>query len=465
MSLASATISDTIVAQSSAPGAGVRALLRIAGPASREVAEALGASVPTARGLCPCLLRLPTTSVPALLLWMPAPHSFTGQDVAELLLPAHAPLVQRVLQAACDAGARLAHAGEFSARAFLAGRLSLQQAEGLAASIAAQTTQQLAAARSLRAGLVPYARWYDEALTLLALVEAGIDFTDQEDVVAITPSALAARLGALIADARAVLGAAHGAALPRGLPVVTLVGEPNAGKSTLFNALLRRPRAVMSPHAHTTRDVLREELDLSAWCPGTGVVALQDCPGLEAGSTHEGSSAGAQARVESQTQAQQALRDSDCVLWCDPQGRFDEPRLAHLLGDAALARELAARALRVRTCADRAGAVHAGEHASGLRVEVSVLAGTGLRELAARVGQSLHAGVQAGLGAVLPRHRVALSLAIEHFERARGATEPELVAADLRAGAGALGTLVGGAGTISPDEVLGKIFATFCVGK
>jgi tRNA modification GTPase len=401
--------------------------------------------------------------VPALLLWMPAPHSFTGQDVAELLLPAHAPLVQRVLQAACDAGARLAHAGEFSARAFLAGRLSLQQAEGLAASIAAQTTQQLAAARSLRAGLVPYAQWYDEALTLLALVEAGIDFTDQEDVVAITPSALAARLDALVAGARAVLGAAHGAALPRGLPVVTLVGEPNAGKSTLFNALLRRPRAVMSPHAHTTRDVLREELDLSAWCPGTGVVALQDCPGLEAGSTHEG--AGALARIESQTQARQALRDSDCVLWCDPQGHFDEARLAHLLGDAALSRELAARALRVRTCADRAGAVCAGEHTSSLRVDVSALAGTGLRELATRVGQSLHAGVQAGLGAVLPRHRVALSMAIEHLERARGASEPELVAADLRAGAGALGTLVGGAGTISPDEVLGKIFATFCVGK
>jgi tRNA modification GTPase len=109
--------------------------------------------------------------------------------------------------------------------------------------------------------------------------------------------------------------------------------------------------------------------------------------------------------------------------------------------------------------------VREGGHTSSLHVEVSALAGTGLRELAACMGQSLHAGVQAGLGAVLPRHRVALSLAIEHLERARGATEPELVASDLRAGAAALGTLVGGAGTISPDEVLGKIFATFCVGK
>jgi tRNA modification GTPase len=476
--LASASIADTIIAQSSAPGHALRALLRLSGPDAAGVLGALGVQVPASRGVARCELLVragshdehavcePALCVPALLLWMPGSSTFTGQPTAEILLAAHAPLVQRVLQACCVGGARLAHAGEFSARAFAAGRLSLQQAEGLAATIAALNTQQLEAARSLLRGSVPYQSWYEETLTLLALVEAGIDFTDQEDVVAIAPAQLAMRAAGVLRAIHDCLGAAQGISLPRAVPVVTLVGAPNAGKSTLFNALLRRPRAVASAVAHTTRDVLREELDLWTWSPGAGTIALQDCPGLEAAREQEPLP---EAHAHAQARARDALRDTDCVLWCDPSGEFDEARLLAMLGDASLAQLVRARGLRVRTCSDRPQPL-AGERDC---VAVSAVAGTGLHELARTLARSLHAGVQAGLGAVLPRHRVALTLAAQHLESVRSAAADsarflhasELVAADLRAAASALGTLVGGSGTINPDEVLGRIFATFCVGK
>lgn len=475
-----ASIADTIVAQSSAHGASLRALLRISGDAAQDALAVIGVPrVPPHRSVVSCVLSFASNrrlACPAWLLWMPGTNTFTGQPTAEILMPGSAALVDRVLRELCQVpGVRLAEPGEFSARGYIAGRMTLSQAEGLAALIAAQNRDQLQAARTLCLDLAPYETWYEEALMLLALIEAGIDFTDQEDVVAISPAQLAQRTAELARAIRAFLGASQGCSLRTAEPVVSLVGAPNAGKSTLLNALLGRPRAVASPHAGTTRDVLREPLDLATIVPGAGTIVLQDCPGFEPQALSRDGLR--EINVQAQRSAQAALLASDCILWCDPQGVFDEARLAQIAAlPLAAITALRPRMITVRTCADRPGSVQPpSRQPLPSAISVSAVAGTGLRALAERLAATLSADVQAGVGAVLPRHRVALTRALSSLESVRDQSalhahkralpHAELLAAEMREAAGALGVLCGGTGSISPDEVLGKIFGAFCIGK
>jgi tRNA modification GTPase len=472
---------DTIVALSTAPGKSLRALLRISGnDAVAVVSSILHYPCPTSRGLHRVVVRLPgTTSTPsplafaALAIVLPAPRSFTAQTTIELLVPAHTSLIENIVAAlTSQTNTRLAQPGEFTARAFLAGRLSLEQAEGIAAFIAAEHDEQLAAARDLKAGIPgkSYRLWADELTTLLALVEAGIDFTDQEDVVPIAPPKLRDRLRSLHTQIVDHMGGASGQTASSALPRVALVGLPNAGKSTLFNALLRQQRAIASPRAGTTRDIIEEELDLSRDVLGAGSITLQDLPGLSHATTTNTLDASVQSAADlaAQHAARAAVQSADVLIWCDPTGRFDTLALA---GQLHLDTWHAAQPIiRVRTFGDHVRTEAASDANAQAILTVCAVDGWNLSSLRRAVADQACVGKAAGIAALLPRYRRSLSEAASAISYAitdvpANATrldEPETIAESLRLALTHIGELVG---NISPDDILGRVFATFCVGK
>lgn len=454
-------LGDTIVAAASAPGRSPRAVIRLSGAATREVLASVlaGPARPFDRGVFASSLQTPTaergnTSLPVLVAVFRGPSSYTGEDSAEILLPGNPYLVERVLGLlGAIPGVRPATPGEFTARAYLNDRMTLDQAEGVAATIAAQSAAQLTAARSLLAGRTgaAYLAWAEELATLLALVEAGIDFSDQEDVVAVSPAALATRLSALKSAIGAFLGGDGSREASGELPRVVLAGPPNAGKSTLFNALLGRRRAAVSPVAGTTRDVLEETLDLARDAPGTAPVMLADLAGVEE-ATAANLDAAAQAR------ARGALAAADVVVQCDPSGRFP-PLTTPPRGGI----------IRVRTKGDLPVASH-GKVPPDAGIAVCALDGWNLGTLRRAIADAAWGARTSGLAAILPRHRRALSEtgvqlreALATFSpQARTLSDPALTASALRSALDSLGELVG---RISPDDVIGRVFATFCIGK
>lgn len=450
------TVSEAILALATPPGCSPRAIVRLSGSGVLELlrqwTKASDRPLPpvTRRGVFTVVGRVSGLPLPLVVATFPGPRSFTGEDVAELLLPGNPHLLQRVidellaLAPGCGLAMRRANPGEFSARAFLNDRMSLEQAEGVAALIAAENDDEMDAARRVLRGERgdQYRALADEAATLLALVEAGIDFTDQEDVVAIAPADLRHRLVALVRAIESIVGAAGGEEADRALPRVVLAGRPNAGKSTLFNALLGRARAAVSPIAGTTRDVLEEELTL-----GEAGVLLCDCAGIE-----EAKAFGVIAEAM-QARTRDAVTNSDVVLWCDPSGRFEPRELP----------QTRARIIRVRTKADLA---HAGQR-GGDAIEVSALDGFNLAALRRAIADQAWGGSRTAR-ALPARHRRALAVAASGFSRAVEAAagdrlhNPEVVASQLRGGLNAMGELTG---RMTPDDVLGRVFATFCVGK
>ncbi|MBL4591346.1 MAG: 50S ribosome-binding GTPase, partial [Phycisphaerales bacterium] len=291
--------------------------------------------------------------------------------------------------------------------------------------------------------------WVDQLAGLLALVEAGVDFTDQEDVVAITPADLHAGLESLVAKIKKHLGAQSGQAVVDDLPSVVLVGEPNAGKSTLMNALLGTKRVMVSDQPGTTRDAITERLDLSGDLPGAGAVLLSDLPGLG----ERGIDA---IDAQAQLSAREKIASCDVCVWCDPSGRFDESVIG-VAGNKPT--------VRVRTKADLVA-----DSDSGADLAVCAIDGTKIGVLRRAIGDAACARVGEGVGAFVPRHRRAMSAAVIGINLAMNEVKPdasfiempELVAVGLRDALDALGEL---AGEVTPDDVLGRVFATFCIGK
>ncbi|MEQ8770797.1 MAG: GTPase [Phycisphaerales bacterium] len=436
----------TIVAVASAPGRAGRGVVRLAGDGTRGVlGRVLTGPVPTGAGAHRARVRLGDCELPVLLAAWRGPRSYTGSDAAEILAPGNPDLLGRIVDACVDAGAERAGPGAFSARAFLAGKITLDQAEGVAATISAETDADLRAARELTEGRAgDRARaWADEIARLLALVEAGIDFTDQEDVVAIAPADLHAS-AATIAGAIDRLGVDAAREETGDDPLVVLVGPPNAGKSTLFNALLGRPRAVIADEPGTTRDALIETLDLSPHCPGAGRVRLADLPGLS------------DAPIDAlDAQAQRAARGliarAHALVLCDPAGRFE------FAADGV-------PAVRVRTKGDLPGGGAADA------ITVCAIDGMNLGALCRAIADASGARAHGSASAASARHGRALAAARDHLTgllgvvdpEARALNEPEVAAAALRAALDAVGEIVG---HITPDDVIGRVFATFCVGK
>lgn len=444
-------LGDTIIARSSACGASQRVVLRLSGP----MALCAVGLQDRARGCFTHVLALPTDdevlSLPTIALVARAPASFTGEDVVELLLPGSDALLKRVestLHARCEL--RSAEPGEFTARAFFNGRIDLVQADGIAEAISAETDSQLRAAQAMASGAL--GEFIDgvreETTTLAALVEAGIDFTDQEDVRGIESAQLAEALGKLIKRLDDQLEGAVPMERLQQVPLVVLTGSPNAGKSSLFNALLGRTRMLVAPVAGTTRDVIREPLTLKVES-GELEVMLADVAGVYNDDTP------VLDPIESamRRHALQAIDEADLVL-----------RL-HASDAAAIPRTLLrAGVIEVATKCDRTEDQRPAE-----AIEVSAHTGSGLDTLREAIASALNAapnGLTPGRLALARRQESELRATLEALaatlELATTSAPIELLAAHLREGLNHLGRL---SGRITPDAVLAEVFARFCIGK
>ena len=372
----------------------------------------------------------------ALVLWFPGPASYTGEDSAELQLHGGPAVVAAVADALVALGARPAEPGEFTRRAFLHGKLDLTAAEGVADLIEAETeAQRRQALRQVEGGLEGrYQGWAGRLARLLARQETFIEFED-EDLPEGLDAAVAHDAAALRDELAAeIAGAARAEALREGLRIAIL-GAPNAGKSSLLNALAGREAAIVSPQAGTTRDVV----EARAVIAGVPVV-LADTAGLrETGDAIE----------------------AEGVRRARAQGQAAELVLAVFAADAVPDAEtlalLEAGALAVVNKADLAMPALAG-------IAVSARTGAGLPALRAALEAAVRAraGLSDVAGLTRPRHRAALADTIAALDTLPHAARPELRAEALRAAMRALGRLTGAVGV---EAILDLVFSEFCIGK
>jgi len=449
---------DTIFALSSGPPPAAIAVVRISGPQSRFGLETMIGSDPEPRRATLATVRHPATKEPidqALVLWFPGPNSETGEDSAELQLHGGRAVVAATLRALGSLpGFRLAEAGEFTRRAFENGRLDLTAVEGLADLVGAETESQRRQAFRQLTGLLGNRAetWRSRLIDAQALIEAGIDFSDEGDV----PDDLVGPARKLAAELRAEIDSAladagRGERLREGLTVV-IAGPPNAGKSTLLNALARREVAIVSPYPGTTRDVLEVHLDVGGY-----PVTVLDTAGMR-----EATDPVERIGVE---RARQRAEAADLVLWVVDGTDFSAAGEDCSGGFGALASP--GPVWLVRNKIDLAGGVQrdAATFVDSERVFVaSAMTGEGIREFvnALRGFATDSLGQEPAL-VVRERQRQALSAARDALERAIApGIADELLAEELRAAAAALGRLLG---RVDVEDVLDRLFAEFCIGK
>jgi len=434
---------DTIYALASGAAAGAVAVVRLSGPGCADALKRLAGGLPPPRRASLRRLRAEDgeTLDQALVLWFPGPASYTGEDAAELHLHGGRSVIAGVMEALAVTGLRLAEPGEFTRRAFLHDKMDLTAAEGIADLIAAETAaQRRQALHQADGGLARlYEGWAARLARLLAHQEAAIEFaedglpTDLDAKAKSGAGELRAEIEAHLADAR------RGELLREGL-VFTIIGAPNAGKSSLLNALVGREAAIVSARAGTTRDIVEARLDLA------GVpVTLSDTAGLREASDEieaEGIKR-AEARAE---QAQLVITvfaadqkpDAESLRWVGPDALV-------LVNKCDLA-----------PAPDLIGGVEP--------LVVSARDGTGLTTLRDRLAEAALRLTGAGQGNQLtrPRHRAALTETVTPLAEAEAADLPELTAEALRSALLALGRLTGRLGV---EEILDIVFRDFCIGK
>jgi tRNA modification GTPase len=447
---------DTIAALATPGGASALAVVRITGCDTGPIAAALLGSPPPPRTASRGDYRDLGGAVldEALFTFFPGPRSYTGEDLLEVSCHGNPFIVQRILGDLFARGCRPAEPGEFTRRAFLNGRLDLSQAEAVMDVIHARGERALAAAqRQLRGALGTHLRGLtDDLLGALARIEAHIDFPE-EDIPPEDAAGLRAVLGAALAGtARLLATRRYGALLRDGVRTV-IIGEPNAGKSSLLNRLVGRERAIVSPEPGTTRDFIEERVIVGAHC-----LRLIDTAGLNPGAT------GLEALGVAQTR--ERIEESDILVLVLDAARPSPPLPAGLAARLGPGNAVVALNKTDLLRGPPAAAAPAGVPC----VPVSALTGEGIGSLLEAITRQAD-GFRQAVGddaiAINARHAQALERArdclSEGLAKLAGATAPlELLASDLRGALDAFGEI---SGKIDNERMLDRLFATFCIGK
>ncbi len=438
---------DTIAAVASAPGRGAIGVIRVSGPAVPRIAEGILGALPAGRQvhLANFLDAHGGTLDQGIALYFPAPASYTGEDVLELQGHGGALIVDLVLNRLLELGCRPARPGEFSERAFLNGKIDVVQAEAIADLIDAGTTAAAkAAVRSLQGEFSARIAGLNAHITgLRAYVEAAIDFPDEE-IDFLSDAALRARLDAVFAAFESIASAARqGALLKEGFTVV-IAGRPNAGKSSLLNRLAGEEVAIVTDVPGTTRDVLRQHLNLDGM-----PLHLVDTAGLRAASDVVEAEGVRRARNEIE-RADRVLYIVDTAAGCELDGMPEGPvtvvfNKIDLTGESPRIDETAEPPV----------------------IYLSARTGAGLEllrnHLRSRAG---YRESESGVFAARRRHLHALERARQHVQSAADILARsrafELFAEDLRLAQRALGEITG---EFTSEDLLGEIFAGFCIGK
>ncbi|CAO3415285.1 tRNA uridine-5-carboxymethylaminomethyl(34) synthesis GTPase MnmE [Azospirillum doebereinerae] len=440
----------TIFALATAPGRSGVAVVRVSGPGAGTALTALtGRPLPEPRRASLATLRDPRSGDAlddALVLRFTAPASFTGEDVVELHLHGGRAVVTGVIEAlAALPGLRLAEPGEFTRRAFENGKLDLTEAEAVADLIDAETTAQRRQALRQMDGALGrlYDGWRDRLTRALAHIEADIDFAD-EDLPGGVADAVRPVVERLIAEIAAHLDdGGRGERLREGLHIA-IVGAPNAGKSSLLNALARRDAAIVSARAGTTRDVIEVHLDLGGY-----PVVLADTAGLREAAADEVEEEGIRRARDRAARADVKIAVFDATALPD----LDLATLALIDADTVVA-------VNKRDLSDAPLPLVAGL----TPIPVSARSGAGLADLekclAAFSADRLAVGGTPSL--TRARHRAALEECRASLERALSAPLPELAAEDIRLASRALGRITG---RVDVEDLLDIIFRDFCIGK
>jgi tRNA modification GTPase len=469
-----ATERDTIFALSSGRPPAAIAVVRMSGPQAGAALERLIGRIPAARHATLARLRHPLTGEvidEGLALWFPGPNSETGEDIVELQLHGGRAVIAAVLAALAGLpGLRPAEAGEFTRRAFENGRMDLTAVEGLADLVAAETEAQRRQAFQHLKGLLGARAetWRKRLIEALALVEAGIDFPDEDDV----PRDLIARALALtrpLADEIVQAAAGRGERLREGMRIA-IAGPPNVGKSTLFNRLAGREAAIVSPLPGTTRDVLELHLDLGGY-----PVTVLDTAGIR--------DAADSIEREGVRRAGEQVSTADLVLWVvdataiDAQAPFAAFPSAAQLSSAAMPWMVlnkmdllsAGDQQRIESEFSKEAANLCAAHSNkpGVNVNfVSSTTGAGVDKLVNALARCSSGFFTAEPALVTrERHRAHLNeaaLALRDAERAAQDGREELMAEHLRLATRALGKLLG---RVDVEDVLDVIFRDFCIGK
>lgn len=442
-------IEETIFAVATGVGRAAVAVMRLSGPDAGAALDALTrGGRPQARRATRVTLRHPfggESLDQALVLWFPAPGSYTGEDVVEFHLHGGRAVVQAVAEALVSLPRlRPAEPGEFTRRAFAAGKLDLTEAEAVADLVDADTAaQRRQALRQLGGELGRlYDGWRERLIRLLAHLEAAIDFPE-EDLPGELDRGARAELSALISDLdRHLVDGRRGERLRDGLSVA-IIGPPNAGKSSLLNRLARREAAIVSAQSGTTRDVIEVHLDIAGY-----PVILADTAGLR-DSTDAVESEGIRRALARAADADIKIAVFDGACW-----PITDAVTVGLVDDDTLVvvNKLDRHGEAVPMLGGRAG------------IGVSARSGAGLDTVLARLGVMVAARLDTAGRPTLTRvrHRVAIEACRGALVRAAGAPLPELVAEDVRLAVRALGRVTG---RVAVDEVLDVIFREFCIGK
>jgi tRNA modification GTPase len=441
---------QTIFALSSGRPPNAISIVRVSGAHAGAILKSLAGNIPRPRMATRALIRDADQGPidDAVVLWFPGPRSATGEDVAEFHVHGGRAVLAALFAAlASFEDTRAAEPGEFTRRAFENGKLDLTEAEGLDDLIHADTDRQRRQAlRQLKGLLGDRARdWRARIIEASALIEAGIDFSDEGDVPAELVAPALAKIKTLHDEIAEVLAAQGRSERLRDGLVVAIAGPPNVGKSTLMNQLARREVAIVSPHAGTTRDVIEVQLDLDGY-----PVTVIDTAGIR--ETED------PVEQEGVRRARARAADADLVLWLVEDDSHDH------------AVEGAAPVWMVRNKIDL-NALN--RHAAGMgrtwgsqKFEISAARGDGMSELVAALVGFAQGYFGSGEGGLISRERQRTLLREAAASLQRSMEAPgkgdELVAEDLRAAAHSLGRMLG---RVDVEHILDRIFREFCVGK